>query len=137
MFSKILAATDGSSNSLRAAENALEIAKLAKAKITLVYVVYVPRLYQGDISIELMESFVEDGQKILKDTSQVFSRANYPFTTKLIRGKKPAVAICSLAKKYDLLIIGTRGLHKKQERSLGSVSSCVIHCAPCPVLLVK
>ncbi len=137
MFSKILLATDGSSNSLRAAENALEIAKRFKAKVTLIYVAYVPGLYKGDISSELMESFVEDGKKILSDTASVFEKNDFTVDSKLIREKKPSLALCATAKNYDLLVIGTRGLHKKQESSLGSVSSYVIQCAPCPVLLVK
>jgi len=137
MFSKILVATDGSSNAIRGAKNALELAKLCNSEVTLVYVAYVPNLYIGDLSSELLESFIEDGRRILKDTAKIFKKADCPVKTKLIRGKKPTLGICALAKKYDLLVMGTRGLHKKQERALGSISDCVVHCAPCSILLVK
>ena len=137
MFSKILVATDGSANSIRSAKKALELSKLSGAEVTLVYVAYVPDLYKGDISSELMESFIDDGRKILKDTANIFKKADWPVKTKLIREQKPPVAICSLAKKFDLLVIGSRGLHKKKEKALGSISDCIIHCSPCPVLLVK
>ena len=137
MFSKILVATDGSSNAIRGAKKALKLAKLCNAEVTLVYVAYIPNLYIGDLSSELLESFIEDGKSILKDTAKIFKKVGYPVKTKLIRGEKPPLAICALAKKYDLVVIGTRGLHKKQERALGSISDCVVHCAPCPILLVK
>ncbi len=137
MFSKILVATDGSSNAIRGARKALELAKLTKAEVTLVYVAYVPGLYKGDLSSELMESFIEDGKKILEDTAKIFKRADYQAKLKLVRDKKPSVAICSLAKNYDLLILGTKGLHIKQVKALGSVSDDILHCTPCHVLLVK
>ncbi len=137
MFSKILVATDGSSNAIRGAKKALELAKLTNAEVTLVYVAYVPGLYKGDISSTLMESFIDDGKKILKDTEAIFKKVDYPVKKKLIRDKKPAVAICALAKKFDLLVVGTKGLHRKQEKAIGSISNCIVHCAPCSILLVK
>ncbi|TET21663.1 MAG: universal stress protein [Candidatus Cloacimonadota bacterium] len=72
MISKILVATDGSSNAIRGAEKALEFAKAIKAEVMLVYVAYVPIMYRSDISDNLKESFVEDGKRILQDTEQVF-----------------------------------------------------------------
>ncbi len=137
MFEKILVATDGSPNALRAAEEALVIAKAQSAEVTLVYVAYVPSLYDNDISDELRESFIDDGKKILLDTGKIFERAGYNAETKLIRDKKPATAICELGEAFDLIVLGNRGLHEEARMAVGSTSSQVVHCAPCSVLLVN
>jgi len=39
--------------------------------------------------------------------------------------------------KYDLIVVGHRGLSKLGELFLGAVSEGVSHKAPCPVLIVK
>jgi nucleotide-binding universal stress UspA family protein len=137
MFKKILVATDGSPNAMRAAEEALDIAKASKARVMLTYVVYVPSLYDNDISDELYESFIDDGKKILKDTKTIFEQAEYAVETKLVRGEKPAIGICELGKDFDLIVLGNRGLHEKKEMAVGSTSSQVVYCASCSVLLVN
>lgn len=50
----------------------------------------------------------------------------------------PAEAICSYAKdkNADMIIIGSRGRSAFTELLLGSVSSQVLHHAPCPVTIV-
>lgn len=137
MFKKILVATDGSPNALRAAEGALAIAQALKAEVVLVYVAYVPSLYDDDISDELQESFVDDGRKILKDTARIYEKAAFPVETKLIRDKKPAIGICEMGEDFDLIVLGNRGLHEEAKMAVGSTSSQVVHCAPCSVLLVN
>jgi nucleotide-binding universal stress UspA family protein len=137
MFKKILVATDGSPNAIRAAEEAREIAEALNAEITLVYVAYVPPLYKSDISDELRESFIDDGKKILQDSKKVFDAAQYAVKTRLIREGKPATAICELGVEFDLIVLGSKGLHEEEGRAVGSTSSQVVHCAPCSVLLVN
>jgi nucleotide-binding universal stress UspA family protein len=137
MFKKILVATDGSPNAMRAAEAAMDIAKALNAEVTLVYVAYVPPLYNSDISDELRESFIDDGKKILQDSRKAFDAAGYAVKTRLIRERKPATAICELGTEFDLIVLGSRGLHEEEGRAVGSTSSQVVHCAPCAVLLVN
>lgn len=137
MFKKILVASDGSPNAMRAAEETMDMAKALNAEVTLVYVAYVPPLYDNDLSDELQQSFIDDGKKILEDTKKIFDQATYPVKTKLIRDEKPATAICGLGKECDLIVLGCRGLHKERGRGVGSTSDKVVHCAPCSVLLVN
>jgi nucleotide-binding universal stress UspA family protein len=51
----------------------------------------------------------------------------------------PVEIICKAAEqeKYDLIIIGNRGLNRFQRVLMGSVSSKVVTLAPCPVLVIK
>jgi nucleotide-binding universal stress UspA family protein len=137
MFKKILVATDGSPNAIRAAEETLDMAKAIEAEVMLVYVAYVPPLYDCDISDELQESFIDDGKKILQDTKKIFEQAEYEVKTKLVRDEKPASAICKLGNEFDLIVLGSRGLHEEGGRAVGSTSNHVVHCAPCSVLLVS
>ncbi len=52
---------------------------------------------------------------------------------------EPKHEICELAKKVnaDLVIVGRRGLSGLSEVILGSVSSYVVHHAPCSVMVVQ
>ena len=41
------------------------------------------------------------------------------------------------ASDADLIVVGTRGLHATKRLFLGSVSTKVVHHAPCDVLVVR
>ena len=49
----------------------------------------------------------------------------------------PGTAIVEAASDTDLIIVGSRGLNPLQRMLLGSVSSKVVHRAPCDVLVVR
>ena len=49
----------------------------------------------------------------------------------------PGAAIVEAASESDLIIVGSRGLNPIQRMLLGSVSSKVVHRAPCDVLVVR
>jgi nucleotide-binding universal stress UspA family protein len=49
----------------------------------------------------------------------------------------PGTAIVEAASDTDLIIVGSRGLNPIQRMLLGSVSSKVVHRAPCDVLVVR
>ena len=49
----------------------------------------------------------------------------------------PGTAIVEAATETDLIIVGSRGLNPIQRMLLGSVSSKVVHRAPCDVLVVR
>jgi nucleotide-binding universal stress UspA family protein len=49
----------------------------------------------------------------------------------------PGSVIVDAAKDADLVIVGSRGLNTVQRILMGSVSSKVVHRAPCDVLVVR
>ncbi len=57
----------------------------------------------------------------------------------LIKFGSPAQSIISLAKdeKFNLIVVGSRGLSGLSEFLLGSVSNKISHAATIPVLIVK
>jgi nucleotide-binding universal stress UspA family protein len=58
---------------------------------------------------------------------------------RLIEDGPPGVAICDVAKDrgVDVIVIGSRGRGAIKRALLGSVSTHVVHNAPCPVLVVR
>lgn len=139
MFSKILLATDGSGNALRAARQMAQLAKKIPAKVTLLSAAYLPSMYRGDIGTELTESFTEDARQALHFTRQVFDGERMDCETKLVQDAHPADAILeeAAAGDYDLIVMGSRGLSERDTKRLGSVSLEVVRRAQCSVLLVR
>jgi nucleotide-binding universal stress UspA family protein len=139
MFSKILVATDGSDNALRAAGQVTQLVKKLPAKATLISVAYVPAMYRDDIGTELSESFVNDARQALLFTKEVFAQEQLSCETKLVQDVHPADAILEevQAGEYDLVVLGTRGLSEREAKRLGSVSQEVARRAECSVLLVR
>lgn len=139
MFEKILVATDGSDNALRAARQVAEMVKKQPAKVTLLCAAYVPSMYRDDIGSELAESFVDDAREALQHTREVLEEEKVACDTKMVRDLRPADAILQEAKKntYDLIVIGSQGLSEKKSIRLGSISREVTERAHCSVLLVR
>jgi nucleotide-binding universal stress UspA family protein len=149
MIKKILVAIDGSKSSDNALDFALDLADKYSAQIVLISVfnpptvsyltspamVYIPvdttkhsdeiRAYHDKMLSEALKK-VKNFNKDLKATK------------KLLEGR-PADRIVETAKdgRFDLIVIGSRGLGGIKEFLLGSVSDRVADEAPCPVLIIK
>lgn len=153
MINKILVPVDGSETSLQAAETAIGIAKQNQAKVTLLSVVVqhtantlfagvVPRaqavLETQDALKKLMESDRKGYTKILDKLAQKFEENQVP-VEKVIREGIASEEILAQSEegKYDLIVIGNRGLSKTEKFFLGSVSERIVRRAKCSVLVVK
>jgi len=139
MFTKILLATDGSDNALRAAHQVARMVKKQPAKVMMLSAAYVPSMYLDDIGSELAESFVDEARQALQFTEEVFTKEKLTCKTKLVRDLRPADAILQEAEKgnYDLIVMGSQGLSAKEAQRLGSISREVTEHAHCSVLVVR
>jgi nucleotide-binding universal stress UspA family protein len=135
---KIVVATDGSKNSLRAGKLAVEIAKKTGSQLIVVsvvadppYMIAGPRYFSTarrkwhkkwiDQILNLARSGdVRASAQILQSTSVVKSLLDF-----------------ASSKKADLLVVGTRGLGAFERLTIGSVSSAVVNHATCSVLVVR
>ena len=72
----------------------------------------------------------------LKEAKQLLSERGLEIETVEAQGD-PGNSIVEAAKDADLIIVGSRGLNPVQRMLLGSVSSKVVHRAPCDVLVVR
>ena len=146
MFQKILLATDGSEGALHAAQTAAHIAGKYAARVTLLYVVTPPMpampmldLPGFNIDPATVIQYAENaGNAVCRATGDVLDSSNVKYDTRVELGH-PAESIINVATegKYDLIVIGSRGLGGVKSFFLGSVSDRVAHMAHCPVLIVR
>jgi nucleotide-binding universal stress UspA family protein len=141
LFTNILVPVDGSDNSYRALDAALLLSEKLGSNITVIHVTEeVPITHIGSEKMlnELLEAYKKENQDIILKCSEIASQKGLTVKTFLIQGN-PASAILDYNKKekFDLVIMGSRGLGKFKELILGSVSSKIVHHSPCAVLLIR
>nr|WP_300004114.1 universal stress protein [Tissierella sp.] len=139
---KILVTVDGSENSNRALLEAKMIAKCTGADVDVLtvteYLVISPYMGVKYKAMPLSDHAKEDAQNILKDALTLFD----DFEGKvegLIESGDPADVIIETAKqgKYNLLVMGSRGLGTFSRAMLGSVSNKVLNHGSINVLIIK
>ena len=137
---KILVAFDGSQNSFRGLDKAIQIAKPSEATITAIYVINTSPLRSRLYNVTNVEKNVarQKGIEVLERAHGRAKLANVKFQSKLVGGV-PAPAITKFAdsQKFDIVVIGARGLSKTKATFLGSVSNHILHVSKIPVLIVK
>ena len=141
MFTNILVPIDGSDNSYRALDAALLLSEKLGSNITVIHVMEeVPITHIGSEKMlnELLEAYKKENQDILLKCSEIANQKGLTIKSFLLQGN-PASAILDYIKKekFDLVIMGSRGLGKFKELILGSVSSKIVHHSPCAVLLIR
>ncbi|MGE5618356.1 MAG: universal stress protein [Sphingomonadaceae bacterium] len=141
LIKKILVPTDGSTEALAAADYAVEMARAFGAEVTILHVVGVPRIPEYFLKApesQMRQQLMEAGKAILSLTQKVFTDAGIPATTELREGRPgDVIVLTALQGKFDLIVMGSRGLDPSQSLLLGSVSDFVARHAPCPVLIVR
>ena len=142
LFEKILVPLDGSEHSMHALEKAVQIAKKFDGKITLIHVYPIawPIGMPGIATIlpKLIKESREAGNGILADGEKKVKAEGVQVETLLREGHtvEEIIKTCRES-KFDLIVIGARGLSTIKEIILGSVSHGVTTHARCPVLVVK
>jgi nucleotide-binding universal stress UspA family protein len=137
-FKKILVPLDGSANATRGLDRAIEIAKGGNAEITGFYVFHLP-IAAG---IKYTQKMKDEAQrKAVKAIGPAMTRtqkagATFKYQT---GGGNTGSEIVKYAKKgkFDMIVIGARGIGGAKETFLGSTSNYVMHKTKIPVLVVK
>ena len=134
---KILVPMDGSKNSFRGLDTAIFLARQCGATITGLFVVpiypksFMPITYAKEYLTKAVKEFMEDAKKRSAQNGIVF-------VGKTIIGRESSEIIDFAAKnKFDIIVIGSRGLGSVKEAFLGSVSNAVVQKSKIPVLIVK
>lgn len=139
---KILVATDGSKNSIKALLKAKELGESIGADVGILNVVkdanISPYDSEDNFSMKSMEDIKEFGNKVLADAAILFEDFKGQVNFELITGD-PAESIIKASKsgQYDLIVMGSRGLGRFSRTILGSVSNKVLHHGAANVLIVK
>jgi nucleotide-binding universal stress UspA family protein len=141
MINKILIAFDGSDQSYKAFDFALEMCRRfgASPEITVLSVAQPPEpasmVKEDSTLFESATAFYEHLFKGLRDKA---GKKNLEIKTEVIAGH-PAHEIIEYAaeRKSDMIIMGQRGKSQVAKWLLGSVSKRVSTHAPCTVTIVK
>ena len=162
MYDKILVAIDRSEISKQVFMKALSVAKADGATLILLHVlskeestspfmsdyisaknrcIHVPPeiIHQAhEFYQQEWAEFEQQGIEILRSFANKAIAAGVRTEFTQITGH-PSSTICEFARSChaDLIAIGRRGLSGLQEMLLGSASNCVVHHAPCSILLVQ
>lgn len=143
---KILLASDGSEGALHAAALVGHLARGCRdACITILYVVPRPEVrvviqdstaYAPDVPLDAM--IAHTAQPVWAATRRALGELDGPVASEVAIGD-PAEEIARLAEweRYDLIVVGRRGLGVLKELLLGSVSHRLVHRATVPVLVAR
>ena len=137
-FKKILVPLDGSSNSMRGLDRAIEIARGGDAEITGFYVFHLPVAAGIKYTAKMKEEAQRKAVKAIGPAMNKTQKAGAIFKYKT-GGGNTGSEIVKFAKngKFDMIVIGARGLGGAKEMFLGSTSNYVMHKTAVPVLVVK
>jgi nucleotide-binding universal stress UspA family protein len=141
VFTNVLVPVDGSDNSYRALDAALLLKEKLGSSITVVNVIEqvpITHIESEKLLSELLEAYKKENQEILSKCSNIATEKGLSIKTLLLQGN-PASVILDYSKKekFDLVIVGSRGMGKFKQLILGSVSSKIVHHSPCAVLLIR
>jgi nucleotide-binding universal stress UspA family protein len=142
-FKNILVAIDGSKESDRAVEVAVELAGKIPSKVTFLHVVNVPdlgetRILDDKLTKKIQDALVETGKKLTANAVRVAQAARVVASEKIDVGY-PATAIISEASKLsaDLIVMGSKGTAGVRRMLIGSTAEKVIRWSSIPVLVIK
>lgn len=137
----ILLATDGSACARRATAEAIELAQATGWPLHVVSVWHIP--VQAGFGLptvvpEIIEVQREHAANVAHDTAEQAVGAGVVATSETREGI-PAEEICTAARELPagIIVVGAHGWGPVKRILIGSVSTHVLHEAPCPVLVVR
>ncbi|MDH3191216.1 MAG: universal stress protein [Nitrosopumilus sp.] len=137
-FKKILVPLDGSANANRGLDRAIEIAKESGAEITGFYVFHLPLVAGLKYTKKMHDEAQEKAVKAIGPAMRRAQKAGAVFKYKTGGGHTGSEIVKHAEKgKYDMIVIGARGMGGAKEAFLGSTSNYVMHKTKIPVLVVK
>ncbi|SDH31414.1 universal stress protein [Paraburkholderia phenazinium] len=146
MYQNILVAVDGSASSLRALNEAIQMAKLARGKVTALYVLDHSSTftYAGEYEPRAMvDALHEDARRVLGEVQKRITELQVPGDVEVIEtdgiGEDVASCLqrCAQSRGADLFVMGTHGRRGIRRLVLGSVAERFLRFSTCPVLLVR
>lgn len=141
MFHNILVSIDGSPHSERALDEAVEIARAGRGRLTILTAVNQPPAWAassiatGAAAISALDLEREAVQVMREAVERVPN--DMPVTTLISRRPiRTALMKATACGDYDLLVMGSRGRRTLSASLLGSVSHHALNHSPIPVLIV-
>ena len=139
MHKKILHGLDGSAGSLKALEEALDLARLYGAELHTVSVEEVPH-YTETIGEFIEEQAALNGafKDALQKAREMAAAKGVTLHSHVIVGHEVKTIIELIKERgFDLLVIGFMGHSAVYDRVMGSTCQSLVRLAPCTVFVVK
>jgi len=133
---KILIPLDGSKSSFRALDMGISVASKYKSTITAIYIHDLPVMLDYAVIDPVGKRDVSTGKKILEKAKKRVGKKS-KFQSKIISGNVAEKILEFSGKKFDIIIMGHRGLSSSKELFLGSVSHHILQKSKLPVLVVR
>lgn len=135
---KILVPIDGSKNSFEGLNRAIYLARQCGATITGLCVIPLYTINLGKLLTSLKNQSIKEARKLMIEAKTISARNGIVFKEKIIYGNESwEITEFASYKKFDLIVIGSRGFGPVKEMFLGSVANAVVHKSRVPVLVVK
>lgn len=136
---KVLVATDGSEQSIKAVKRAIELVEKEGAKVTIMSVAYYSMDGFDDMPLRVQQKLQEEANEALEKAKALFDKKGIAVETEMQAGLVPANNIIRKAKegKFDLILIGSTGLSGLQRVMMGSTASKIAMHAPCSVSIMR
>jgi len=123
---KILVGVDGSEYAEKALRQAIEIAKRFSAELTVVNVYHVPA------SQNVSQKILDKAKATLED-----SRVKFHLVSVLSPNTPKIITDMAEDEKFDLIVVGSRGIGAIHAYLIGSVCNKICYDSPVNVLIVK
>lgn len=146
MYQNILVAVDGSASSQRALNGAIQMAKLAHANVTALYVLdhSTTFTYAGEYDPRTMvDALRDDARRVLDEVQKRFAELGVNGDVELVETESigedvaSCLQLCARRRGADLFVMGTHGRRGVRRMVLGSVAERFLRFSTCPVLLVR
>ena len=136
VFTKILVPYDDSISSKLALRKAFELAPLTNSTITLVHVIEYHNA-MAKVVQPYKETMINHVRKFLDSIESNAAKRKIKIDEKILYGN-PSEEIISLMKKkkFDLIIMGKRGVTKVTGPTLGSVSNALVQYSKIPIMII-
>jgi nucleotide-binding universal stress UspA family protein len=135
---KILVPLDGSKNSIRGLDEAINIARQCQATITGYYVIPVSKPKIDEPISRLEKVFLDHAAKFMNKAKTRAAKKGILFNDRISYGDEGhRIVEFSKRNNFDIIVIGSRGRGSVKEVFLGSTSNYVLHKSQKPVLIVK
>jgi nucleotide-binding universal stress UspA family protein len=136
---KIIVATDGSEQAMKAVKKALELAEKGDNQIFLLAVAYFSKEDLDEMPPNIQDKLEAEAEQALNKAKELFERKNIRVETLLETDLVPANAIIRKSKelKCDQILMGSTGRTGFKRAIIGSTAAKVVSQAPCTVTVIR
>jgi nucleotide-binding universal stress UspA family protein len=136
---KVLVATDGSDQSMKAVQRGLELAEKQGAQVTLMTVAYYAKDDFDDMPPYVQDKLEAEAAAALQKAQAVFNEKGIKADAVLETGLVPANNIIRRAQEgsFDRIVLGSTGMSALERVLMGSTAAKVVAHAPCEVTVVR